>query len=128
MIYILPASSRKRDDSGGWYFDECPSAEIVIIRRPFHYLSRSAPHLTYEYKKWLFRKLLTSPTAIQEFTRLLDIVIEEGNLILECSCVPPRGCHGSIIKEALEWAEPFGIDGWHSELKKYAAKKFAKQG
>jgi hypothetical protein len=127
MIYILPASSRKRDDNGKWYFEECPSAEIVIIQRPFHYLSRNAPHFTYEYKKWLFRKLLTSQTAISEFTRMLDILIEEGNLILQCSCVPPRGCHGSVIKEALEWAEPYGIYGWHPELKRRAAASLAKK-
>lgn len=139
MIYLLPVSGRLRKDGigwmppgSGWYHPEAPHATIINIQRPFSHISRGPvianSDSLKEYKKWLFRKLLVSKTVGEEFTRMLDVLIQEGDLILQCSCIPPRPCHGQIIRDALTWAEKFGIEGWHYQLKKLASKSYAKRG
>ena len=133
MIYLLPISGRVKVPKGaGHYHLEAPHATIITIQRPFTFLS-SGPLITSEesfqgYRKWLFRKLLVSKFAIEEFTHMLDVLMQEGDLILQCSCVPPKLCHGTIIKDALTWAEKFGIEEWHNQLKKLAASSYAKRG
>lgn len=133
MIYLLPISGRVRVKEGvGWYHPEAPHATIISVQRPFTFLS-SGPLIKdeeslKEYRKWVFRKLLVSQFAIQEFTHMLDVLIQEGDLILQCSCIPPKPCHGKIIRDALTWAEKFGIEEWHNQLKKVAANNYAKRG
>ncbi len=105
-----------------------PNATIMIIQRPFSTLSLG-PLITdlskeetvsslQEYRKWLFRVLLKNKQAIDEFTRMLDILIQEGDLVLQCSCTNDQFCHGNLIRDALLWAESFGINGWHDQLKR----------
>lgn len=139
MIYLLPISSRKRKEGDGWippgtawYHEEAPHATVINIQRPFSHISRGPvianEDSLKEYKQWLFRKLLVSKTVREEFTHMLDVLIQEGDLVLQCSCIPPKPCHGRIIRDALTWAERFGIEDWHNQLKKRAAKNYAKRG
>jgi len=128
MIYILPISGRQRVPGkvGTWFHNESPNAKIFNIQRPFAHLSvgpviSSEEHLK-EYKKWVFKRLLVSRGAIEEFNGMLDALIQEGEIILQCSCVPPKLCHGSIIKDALTWASKLGVEGWHPELKRIARR------
>lgn len=141
MIYIFGISNRKRamtrskgrnKSSAEWYYEEAPDAKVIVVQRPFHYLSRGCPVVydadsTKAYKTWLFKKLLTSKTAKTEFTNMLDALIQEGEIILQCSCIPPTPCHASVIKDALKWAEPWGIEEWHNQLKKFASDKLSKR-
>lgn len=138
MIHVLPTSQRKRRDEGQyrriWYYDEAPNATIINIQRPMIHLStgpiiswksdEDAKQSLQEYRKWLFRRLLVSKTCQEEFNQMLDILIQEGEIILQCSCIPPKPCHGNIIKNALEWAMKLGTEGWHIELKRIASKQF----
>jgi hypothetical protein len=139
MIYLLPINGRLRKDGIewippgiGWYHPEAPQATVINIQRPFSHISRGPvianENSLKEYRKWLFRKLLISKTVIEEFTHMLDVLIQEGDLILQCSCIPPKPCHGQIIRDALIWAKKFGIDDWHPQLKKFAASNYAKHG
>jgi hypothetical protein len=133
MIYLLPVSARIRVPKGaGWYYEEAPKTKIFNIQRPFAHLSvgpaintnspEQSKESLNEYRKWLFKKLLTSHAVINEFNLILDILIEEGEIILQCSCIPPKPCHGTIIKNALLWAEKLGVEGWQSELKRITRK------
>lgn len=133
MIYVVGYHYLKRYPDGRRYFQDAPEATMISIQRPFSTLGLG-PLITdfsreetvsslKEYKKWLFKVLLQNKQAIDEFTRLLDIVIEEGDLVLQCSCSNNQYCHGSLIKDALEWAIPFGIEGWHDQLKRVNVSK-----
>lgn len=142
MIYLLPISGRVRRPSmyavsRQWIHEEAPEAKIFNIQRPFAHLSvgpiiirepeEEAQQSLKEYKKWMFKRLLVSKGAIDEFNGMLDVLIQEGDIILQCSCIPPKPCHGTIIKSALEWAAKLGTEGWHPELKKIAAGNFARK-
>jgi hypothetical protein len=126
MIYIIGIQDMKRRGVSR-YHPQAPNASVVVIQRPFSPLSlgplivdmaRAETVSSYQdYKKWLFKTLLTNKRAIEEFTRILDIYIEEGDVVLQCSCSNDKYCHGVIIKDALEWASQFGIEDWHNQLK-----------
>jgi hypothetical protein len=75
-----------------------------------------------EYRRWLFTKLLSDKECIKEFNRILDIVIQEGEVVLQCSCTNSKFCHGTIIKNALRWAEGCGLDGWQTALKEVTSR------
>jgi hypothetical protein len=130
MIYLLPISARMQNNGSGWYHPEAPHATIFNIQRPFAHLSVGpmilGPESLKDYRRWVFRKLLTSHAVIQEFTHMLDVLIQEGDIILQCSCIPPKLCHGQIIRDALMWASRFGIEEWHNQLKIAAANNYAK--
>jgi hypothetical protein len=136
MIHIVGINDRKRTGSK-FYYDVNPLAAIKTIQRPFSHMS-VGPNISTktptdtenslkEYRKWLFKRLLTSHVVIQEFSEILFILIQEGDIILQCSCVPPKPCHGTIIRDALTWAEPHGVENWHAELKRIASKNLQKR-
>lgn len=133
MIYLVSIRDRIKKD-GRWYHSESSKATIRSIQRPFSHLSvgpiipkeplSETKKSLKEYRMWLYKTLLTSHAAQTEFSELLYVFIQEGELILECSC-PTNAifCHGQIIRNALVWAEPFGSDLWLQELKKTANGK-----
>lgn len=135
MIYLVSIRDRKRNEDGTWYHKESPTARIFTVQRPFIHMS-IGPFIAKEpkeksdqgikaYRKWLFNQLLKFHPAIEEFTEMLDVLIQEGEIILQCSCAVGKPCHGNVIKDALTWAEPFGIEGWHSALQSISSHKQA---
>lgn len=126
MIYIIGISEMKRKD-GKRVHPDAPEATIFIIQRPFSALSlgplvsdmsrEETVASLQEYKKWLMRVLIMNQKAITEFTRMLDVFIEEGDIVLQCSCTNIQFCHGNLIRDALIWASQFGIEEWHNQLK-----------
>lgn len=128
MIYVVNFRNRIKGENGkSGYHVECPTAHIYNIMRPFAFMScgpiinndslEKLERTKKEYRSWLFRKLLSNTATINEFSTVLDILIQEGDLILQCSCKKGQFCHGEIIKDALNWAIQFGVDGWHDQLK-----------
>lgn len=133
MIYVASARNRKRRKSDhAWYHEEAPWAKIIVVQRPFSHLSVGPIIVNHpeeaiepsikEYKKWLFKSLLKFPAARHEFTHILDVLTQEGDIVLQCSCSPSRTCHAMIIKDALEWASQFGIEDWYNQLKRISQK------
>ena len=127
MIYICSARNRKRKGICDWYHEEAPWAKVIIVQRPFSHLSvgpiiplrpdEAVDAAVKEYKRWLFNTLLIRPAAKHEFTHILDVLMQEGDIVLQCSCLPTKSCHSLIIRDALLWAEKFGLEGWHDQLR-----------
>ena len=132
MIYLSSLRYMKRKGLRR-YHPDVPDATVAIIQRPFSPLSLGPLVASYdreeivstykEYKKWMFRQLLVNRNAVDEFTRLLDIYIQEGDLVLQCSCSNDRFCHGNIIRDALIWASQYGIEDWQNHLKTTSVPK-----
>lgn len=58
------------------------------------------------YRTHLWREIQRRDRVWKELCRLREIAIRDGQLILLCYCKQPDreiGCHGDIVKAAIEW-------------------------
>ena len=57
------------------------------------------------YRSWLWRQIELRSEVYQELRRLAEKANEE-DMVLICWCKHPKfptGCHGDVVKRAIEW-------------------------
>lgn len=56
-----------------------------------------------KYRVWLWEQIRTEDSRVmRDFKKIVNASLQGRHVYLQCCC-KPHGCHGDILKKAVEW-------------------------